>query len=97
MGLQWSNLVREDFRGRVPIISFRNRYTNPVSGENNLRVFPQLVRPEVAGILGTPLSGCAQRVITENAFILPRAWGRSPSDGDFSRRTARSTLEQLTP
>ena len=46
------------------------RYIDRVSGEN-VSALPQLVRPEVAGILGSPLSAHAQHAVSENMFILP--------------------------
>jgi len=46
------------------------RYIDRVSGEN-MSALPRLVRPEVAGILGSPLSEHAQRAVSENVFILP--------------------------
>ena len=46
------------------------RYIDRVSGEN-LSALPQLVRPEVAGILGSPLAARAHRAVSENVFILP--------------------------
>lgn len=51
------------------------RYIDRVSGEN-LIALPQLVRPEVAGILGSPLSALAQHAISENVFILPGSMGQ---------------------
>ncbi|WP_428277731.1 TIGR04255 family protein [Candidatus Palauibacter sp.] len=46
------------------------RYIDRVSGKN-LSALPQLVRPEVAGVLVSPLAARAQRAISENVFILP--------------------------
>ena len=46
------------------------RYIDRVSGET-LSALPRLVRPEVAGILGSPLSEHAQRAVSESVFILP--------------------------
>lgn len=46
------------------------RYIDRVFGEN-LSALPQLVRPEVAGVLVSPLAVRAQRAISENVFILP--------------------------
>ncbi|MDE2764545.1 MAG: TIGR04255 family protein [Gemmatimonadota bacterium] len=46
------------------------RYIDRVSGEN-MSALPRLVRPEVAGILGSPLSEHAQHAVSENMFILP--------------------------
>lgn len=51
------------------------RYIDRVSGED-LSALPRLVRPEVAGILGSPLAALAQHAVSENAFILPRNAGR---------------------
>ena len=46
------------------------RYIDRVSGDN-VSALPHLVRPEVAGILGSPLSAHAQHAVSENGFILP--------------------------
>ena len=46
------------------------RYIDRVSGEN-MSALPRLVRPEVAGILGSPLSERARHAVSENVFILP--------------------------
>ena len=46
------------------------RYIDRVSGEN-MSALPRLVRPEVAGILASPLSEHAQSAVSENVFILP--------------------------
>ena len=55
------------------------RYIDRVSGEN-LSALPQLVRPEVAGILGSPLAAHAHHAVSQNVFILP---------GDAGQITAR--------
>ena len=66
------------------------RYIDRILGEN-LRALPRLVRPEVAGVLATPLAGDAHHMITETLFWLPKSssrlmarWGRLP---------ARSTVD----
>ena len=51
------------------------RYIDRVSGPI-LRDLPTLVRPEVLGVLGSPLAGQAQRAISENVFILPDGSGQ---------------------
>ena len=63
------------------------RYIDRVPGEN-LRALPQLVRPEVAGILASPLSGHVRHAISENVFMLPddaghvtARWGLVPARG----------------
>ncbi len=61
------------------------RYVDQVSGEN-LQDLHELVRPEVAGILSTPLKEQVQHTIAENVFNLPQEegqvtarWGRVPA------------------
>ena len=66
------------------------RYIDRVSGEN-LSALPQLVRPEVAGILGSPLSERAQRAISENVFILPRNAGQITAR--WGLLASRSTID----
>ena len=46
------------------------RYIDRVVGPN-LTDLPQLVRPQVAGILGSPLSAHVAHAISENVFVLP--------------------------
>ena len=66
------------------------RYIDRILGEN-LRALPQLVRPEVAGVMATPLATDAHHMIAETLFQLPETgsqlmarWGRVP---------ARSTVD----
>ncbi len=63
------------------------RYIDRVSGEL-LTDLPKLVRPEVAGILATPLARFAGHSITESVFKLPSIggkvstrWGLVPGEG----------------
>lgn len=63
------------------------RYIDRVVGED-LKSLPQLVRPEVSGILGTPLADYARHAISENVFDLPDdagqvkvRWGLVPRRG----------------
>ena len=51
------------------------RYIDRVAGQN-LTDLPQLVRPEVAGILGSPLSACVGHAISESVFVLPEDEGQ---------------------
>ncbi len=51
------------------------RYIDRVSGEN-LSALPQLVRPEVAGILRSPLAARAQHAVSQSVFILPGNTGQ---------------------
>ena len=51
------------------------RYIDRVSGQN-LTDLPKLVRPEVAGILGSPLAHHARHAISENVFVLPEDEGQ---------------------
>ena len=51
------------------------RYIDQVAGQN-LTDLPQLVRPEVAGILGSPLAEHARHAISENVFVLPEDEGQ---------------------
>lgn len=92
---------RDDFLGRLAVVlqalkdhvdpqvvdRLGVRYIDRVVGEN-LRSLPQLVRPEVAGILGTPLAEYARHAISENVFVLPddagqvtARWGLVPPRG----------------
>ena len=66
------------------------RYIDRIVGEN-LRALPQLVRPEVAGVLATPLAEDAQELVAQALFLLPEGdgqlrarWGSLP---------ARSTVD----
>ena len=66
------------------------RYIDRILGED-LRALPQLVRPEVAGILATPLAEDADELVSLTLFRLPESndqlrarWGRVP---------ARSTVD----
>lgn len=63
------------------------RYIDRVTG-TQLDDLPSLVRPEVAGILGTPLADHARHAITENMLTLPDdaghvtvRWGLVPPRG----------------
>lgn len=51
------------------------RYIDRVEDENLLDVLPQLVKPQVAGILSTPLGAHARHAIAENVFELPDGTG----------------------
>lgn len=51
------------------------RYIDRVSGEH-LTDLPQLFRPEVAGILGSPLAEHAHQAISENVLVLPEDEGQ---------------------
>ena len=51
------------------------RYIDRVDGQN-LTDLPQLVRPEVAGILGSPLSARVGHAISESVFVLPEDEGQ---------------------
>ncbi len=51
------------------------RYIDRVSGEH-LTDLPQLVRTEVAGILGSPLAEHARHAISENVLVLPENEGQ---------------------
>ena len=51
------------------------RYIDRVSGQD-LTDLAQLVRPEVAGILGSPLAEHARHAISENVFVLPEDEGQ---------------------
>ncbi len=63
------------------------RYIDRVTGDN-LSDLPELVRPEVCGVLSTPLASHAHHSISEAVFILPdnagqvmARWGRVPARG----------------
>lgn len=63
------------------------RYIDRVTGDN-LRDLPHLVRPEVCGILSTPLASHALHSISEAVFVLPEnagqvktRWGLVPARG----------------
>ena len=87
---------REDFMGRLRVVlaalkehvnpqvldRLGVRYIDRVSADN-LSALPQLVRPEVVGILGSPLSVLAQHAVSENVFLLP---------GNAGQLTARWVL-----
>ena len=51
------------------------RYIDRVSGEH-MSDLPRLVRPEVAGILGSALSRDAQHALSESVFTLPGGMGQ---------------------
>lgn len=96
---------RDDFLDRFrQVLTALNRHVNPrmidrlgvryvdrVVGEN-LHALPELVRPEVAGVMAASLAADAQHMIAENLFDLPdengsqllARWGRLP---------ARSTVD----
>ena len=61
------------------------RYIDRILGES-LGALPQLVRPEVAGVMATPLADDAHHMIAETLFQLPEPssqlmarWGRLPA------------------
>jgi len=63
------------------------RYIDRVTG-SNLSDLPQLVRPEVCGVLSTPLAFHALHSISETVFVLPdnagqvmARWGLVPAHG----------------
>lgn len=63
------------------------RYIDRVAGDN-LSDLPQLVRPEVCGVLSTPLASRARHSISEAMFVLPdnagqvmARWGLVPPRG----------------
>lgn len=51
------------------------RYIDRVVGDDVPGVLPDLMRPEIAGILRTPLAGYARHAIVENVFSLPEGTG----------------------
>lgn len=62
------------------------RYIDRVTGEQNLADLCQLVRPEVCGILSTPLSDTVRHAVSEQLFVLPEdrgllsaRWGLLPA------------------
>lgn len=64
------------------------RYIDRVSGEEYLRELPDLVRPEVAGVMATPLAAHTIQALSENMFTLPKGtgqlmarWGLIPARG----------------
>lgn len=64
------------------------RYIDRVAGEENLRDLPDLIRPEVAGVMATPLAAHTRQALSENIFVLPgdggqllARWGLLPSQG----------------
>jgi uncharacterized protein (TIGR04255 family) len=63
------------------------RYIDRVTGDN-LSDLPQLVRPEVCGVLSTALASHAHHSISESVFVLPdnagqvmARWGLAPARG----------------
>lgn len=63
------------------------RYIDRIEGED-LVDLPTLVRPEVSGILTTPMAAHASHAVAENSFVLPDGsgqviarWGLLPADG----------------
>ena len=63
------------------------RYVDRITGEN-LKDLPALVRPEVSGVLSTPLASQALHSISQTVFTLPddpgqvmTRWGRIPAGG----------------
>lgn len=92
---------RDDFLGRFEVVlkalkehidpqvvdRLGVRYIDRVAG-GALEFMPKLVRPEVAGILSTPLAAYAQHAISLNVFVLPEdagqvtvRWGLVPPHG----------------
>ena len=76
------------------------RYIDRIQGEN-LRALPRLVRPEVAGVLATPLAGDAHHMVAETLFRLPRSsgqlmvrWGRLPARSTVDPSAQRAFLGQ---
>lgn len=64
------------------------RYINRLSDEVLMRDLPRLLRPEVSGILGTPLAQHAHHALSESLFLLPEEkcqltarWGLIPANG----------------
>lgn len=57
------------------IVRLGVRYIDRVTG-SNLEALPSLVRPEVAGVLGSSLAGHARQAISETIFSLPDDDGR---------------------
>ena len=62
------------------------RYIDRVVGPN-LADLPHVVRPEVAGVLGSPLSASVHQAIADHVFTLPKGvararvrWGRLPAE-----------------
>jgi uncharacterized protein (TIGR04255 family) len=93
---------RDDFLGRFErvLVALREcidpqvidrlgvRYIDRVSGEENMRDLPALIRPEVAGVMATPLAPHTLQALSENIFSLPRGggqliarWGLVPAHG----------------
>ncbi len=50
------------------------RYIDRVTG-TNLADLPALVRPEVSGVLSTPLAGLVRHALSEHVFVLPEEAG----------------------
>ena len=67
------------------------RYIDRIVGEN-LGVLPELVRPEVSGVMATSLATDVQHMITENLFDLPDENG-SQLMARWGRLPARSTVD----
>jgi len=64
------------------------RYIDRVTGEENLHDLPTLIRPEVAGVMATPLAAHTLQALSENIFSLPAEagqliarWGLVPARG----------------
>ena len=66
------------------------RYIDRVSGEN-LSALPDLVRPEVAGILGSPLAAHAQHAVSQSVFMLPGNEGQMTAR--WGLLAAQSTID----
>lgn len=96
---------RDDFLDRFrQVLTALNRHVNPrmidrlgvryvdrVVGEN-LHALPELVRPEVAGVMAASLGADAQHMIAENLFDLPDENG-SQLMARWGRLPARSTVD----
>ena len=67
------------------------RYIDRIVGEN-LGILPELVRPEVAGVMATSPAADAQHMIAENLFDLPDETG-SQLMARWGRLPARSTVD----
>ncbi len=66
------------------------RYIDRVVGDN-LRDLSQLVRPEVAGVLGSSLAAELQLAVAENVFVLPGGAGQLKAR--WGLVPARSTID----
>lgn len=92
---------RDDFLARFkPVLEALHKHLNPqvidrlgiryidrIIGEN-LGVMPKLIRPEIAGVLGSPMVENIVHAISENVFVLPNGdgqlmarWGLVPPRG----------------